>query len=168
MFDSVLAWLLLPLGAALGWAWARRRPDGESEPRSREDTMAGLNSLANDNTDQAITALSRAADADPAAAELQLTLGGLFRKRGETDRAIRLHEAILARPDLSQKLADTARIELAQDYLKAGLLDRAESLLQGMDGAGPSWPRRWNCCWTCTSRCATGRRRSRPRAACRR
>lgn len=133
MFDSYLAWLLLPLGVALGLAWARNRPAAGAEPQSREDTLAGLNSLANDNADQAIAALSRAADAEPAA-ELQLTLGGLFRKRGEIDRAIQLHEAILARSDLPQKIADAARIELAQDYLKAGLLDRAESLLQGMEG----------------------------------
>ncbi len=133
MFDSTIAWLLLPLGVALGLAWARNRPAAGGEPASREDTLAGLNSLANDNADQAIAALSRAADAEPAA-ELQLTLGALFRKRGEIDRAIQLHEAILARNDLPRKIADAARIELAQDYLKAGLLDRAESLLQGMEG----------------------------------
>lgn len=132
MFDSYLGWLLLPLGMALGVAWARSRRGGP-EPQSQEDTLAGLNSLANDNADQAIAALSRAADAEPAA-ELQLTLGGLFRKRGEIDRAIQLHESILARSDLPRKIADAARIELAQDYLKAGLLDRAESLLQGMEG----------------------------------
>lgn len=132
MFDSYLAWLLLPLGVALGLAWARSRR-GAAEPQSQEDTLAGLTSLANDNADQAIAALSRAADAEPAA-ELQLTLGGLFRKRGEIDRAIQLHEAILARSGLPRKIADSARVELAQDYLKAGLLDRAESLLQGMEG----------------------------------
>ena len=132
MFDSVLAWLLLPLGVALGLAWSRSRR-GAAEPQSQEDTLAGLTSLANDNADQAIAALSRAADAEPAA-ELQLTLGGLFRKRGEIDRAIQLHESVLARSGLSTKIADAARVELAQDYLKAGLLDRAESLLQGMEG----------------------------------
>jgi len=133
MVDSVLSWLLLPLGAALGWAWARRR-GGEEAPRSREQAVA---SLADDDSDQAVAALSHAADADPAAAELQLTLGGLFRRRGELDRAIRLHETLLARTDLPRKVADAARIELAQDYLKAGLLDRAEELLQGMEGESP-------------------------------
>ena len=135
MFENSLAWLLLPLGMALGWALARNRAAGGGA--SREDTLAGLSSLANDNADQAIDALSRAADAEPAAVELQLTLGGLFRKRGEIDRAIRLHEAVLARDGLPQKTADAARIELAQDFLKAGLLDRAESLLQGMEGSSP-------------------------------
>ncbi|MBV8062755.1 MAG: hypothetical protein JOY51_04120, partial [Nevskia sp.] len=134
MFDSTMAWLLLPLGMALGWAWARRR-GAEGAPRSREDAAAGLGGL--DSDDQAIAALSHAADADPAAAELQLTLGALFRKRGEIDRAIRLHETLQARGDLPQNVADAARIELAQDYLKAGLLDRAESLLQGMEGSSP-------------------------------
>ncbi len=133
MLDS-FAWLLLPLGVALGWAWASRRAEGA--PRSREDAaQAGLEALGDD--DQAIAALSHAADADPAAAELQLTLGALFRKRGEIDRAIRLHETLLARTDLPRKVADAARIELAQDYLKAGLLDRAESLLQDMEGSSP-------------------------------
>jgi lipopolysaccharide biosynthesis regulator YciM len=133
MVDSVLSWLLLPLGAALGWAWARRRA-GEEGQRGREQAMA---SLADDDSDQAVAALSHAADADPAAAELQLTLGGLFRRRGELDRAIRLHETLLARTDLPRKVADAARIELAQDYLKAGLLDRAEELLKGMEGSSP-------------------------------
>jgi len=134
MPDS-FAWLLLPLGMALGWAWARRRGATEGVPRSREDAAAGLGSL--DTDDQAIAALSHVADAEPAAAELQLTLGALFRKRGEIDRAIRLHETLLARGDLPRPVADAARIELAQDYLKAGLLDRAEALLQGMEGSSP-------------------------------
>jgi lipopolysaccharide biosynthesis regulator YciM len=133
MFDSLLSWLLLPLGAALGWALARRRGTEEA-PRSREQAVA---SLSDDDSDQAVAALSHAADADPAAAELQLTLGGLFRRRGELDRAIRLHESLLARPDLPPKVADAGRIELAQDYLKAGLLDRAEELLKGMEGSSP-------------------------------
>lgn len=133
MFDSFLTWLLLPLGAGLGWAWARRRGSGTA-PRSREQAVA---SLADDDSDEAVAALSRAADAEPAAAELQLTLGGLFRRRGEVDRAVRLHEALLARADLPRKLADAARIELAQDYLKAGLLDRSEELLKGMEGGSP-------------------------------
>ncbi len=134
MPDS-FAWLLLPFGMALGWAWARRRGTVEGAPRSREDAAAGLGSL--DPDDQAIAALSHAADAEPAAAELQLTLGALFRKRGEIDRAIRLHETLLARGDLPRQVADAARIELAQDYLKAGLLDRAEALLQGTEGSSP-------------------------------
>jgi lipopolysaccharide biosynthesis regulator YciM len=133
MPDS-FAWLLLPLGMALGWAWARRRAT-EGAPHSREAAAAGLGSL--DADDQAIAALSHAADAEPGAAELQLTLGALFRKRGEIDRAIRLHETLLARSDLPRPVADAARIELAQDYLKAGLLDRAETLLQGMEGSSP-------------------------------
>lgn len=136
MFDSFFAWLLLPLGIALGWAWARGHRAPAGEVGSRADTLAGLSSLATDNADQAIAALSRAAQADPAAAELQLTLGGLFRKRGEIDRAIHLHETLLARPDLPAAIADTAHLELAQDYLKAGLLDRAEALLGGLEGSG--------------------------------
>lgn len=136
MFDSFFTWLLLPLGIALGWSWARGNRGGTGEAGSRADTLAGLSSLATDNADQAIAALSRAAQADPAAAELQLTLGGLFRKRGEIDRAIHLHETLLTRTNLPPGIAASARLELAQDYLKAGLMDRAEALLQGLEGSG--------------------------------
>jgi lipopolysaccharide assembly protein B len=127
MPDSLFAWLLLPLGMALGWALSRSRGAARA-------TLDGLDSPANDDA-QAIDALSRAAAAEPGTAELQLTLGGLFRKRGELDRAIRIHEEVLKRP-LSAPEAARARLELAQDYLKAGLLDRAEALLQELEESG--------------------------------
>lgn len=128
MIEVFFDWLLLPLGMVLGWALARgTRLGGATALHS--DALAGLSSLAQDNADQAIAALSRAVEAESGAVELQLTLGGLFRKRGEIDRAIRLHEAALARPKLTPAEAATARYELAQDYLKAGLLDHAERLL---------------------------------------
>lgn len=137
--DSFFAWLLLPLGAVLGWAYARRRiADGDLPPQpSRAATLAGLASLASNDDDQAIAALSRAVEAEPAAVELQLALGGLFRKHGEIDRAIRLHEAALASGVLAADAADPVRLELAQDYLKAGLMDRAEGLLTALAGGGP-------------------------------
>jgi lipopolysaccharide biosynthesis regulator YciM len=130
MFDSFFAWLLLPLGMALGWALARGRG---AEVRAGS-LAAGLDGPPTDDA-QAIDALSRAAAAEPGTVELQLTLGGLFRRRGELDRAIRIHEAVLKRP-LSVVEASKTRMELAQDYLKAGLLDRAEALLQELEGSG--------------------------------
>jgi lipopolysaccharide biosynthesis regulator YciM len=122
MVGGLFAWLLLPLGMILGWALRRSRDDGTGAGRAE---LTGGNSGL--DQEQAIAALARAVDADPAA-ELQLALGGLLRRRGEIDRAIALHEAVLAHPALAPQLQDAARLELAQDYLKAGLLDRAETM----------------------------------------
>lgn len=140
--DFFPAWLLLPLGAVLGWAYARRRARaGELPPQVWRATSlagpAGPASLAGSEDDQAIAALTRAVEAEPAAVELQLALGGLFRKHGQIDRAIRLHEAALAGGALTPAAADALRLELAQDYLKAGLLDRAEGLLAALADGGP-------------------------------
>jgi lipopolysaccharide biosynthesis regulator YciM len=136
VLDTLFAWLLFPLGSLLGWALARRRSPVVKAQSVHADTLAGLGSLARNDDEQAITALSRAAEAEPGTVELQAALGGLFRKRGEIDRAIRLHEAVLARSDLSPAEADAARYELAQDFLKAGLMDRAEPLLQALAERG--------------------------------
>lgn len=131
MFENLLSWLLLPLGVVLGLGLARR---GEGEAgAARSGAAAGSPKL---DDDQAITALSRAAEVEPGVVELQMTLGSLFRKRGEVERAIQLHEAVLARSALPASDASQARVELAQDYLRAGLMDRAESLLQQLVGSG--------------------------------
>lgn len=118
-------WLLLPLGIALGIALGRN-------PRSAlndSEMLAGL-TLAQDNPDRAIAALTKALERDPAAAELNLTLGALFRKRGEIDRALRLHENVLAQAELKPDTRALALYELGQDCIKAGLLDRAEEALK--------------------------------------
>lgn len=124
MLEGLLLWVLLPMGAALGWALGRN-PRSGSDP----ETLSGLSYLANENPDRAIAALTRAVEKDPAAAELNLTLGALFRKRGEIDRALRLHDSVLNQPNLRPELRAQALYELGQDCLKAGLLDRAEALL---------------------------------------
>jgi lipopolysaccharide biosynthesis regulator YciM len=132
MPDSLtVAWLLLPLGAALGWWLAQRwpRPHEQAELRSPE-YLAGLTHLVNQDPDQAIAAFVKAVEVDDETVELHLTLGSLFRKRGEVDRALRIHENLLARPGLKPAYANQARFELAQDFLKAGLLDRAETLFK--------------------------------------
>lgn len=125
MVEGLFLWLLLPLGAALGWSLGRN-PRAAGDP----ETLSGLSHLANENPDRAIAALTKAVERDPAAAELNLTLGALFRKRGEIDRALRLHESVLEKKDLRPELRSQALYELGQDCLKAGLLDRAESLLR--------------------------------------
>jgi lipopolysaccharide biosynthesis regulator YciM len=136
MFESFFDGLLLLLGMALGWALSRAANAAKRDQnRTREEIVTGFSREGADDPDDAVAALSRAADGDPQAIGLQMTLGSLFRKRGETDRAIRVHEAIVARPGLSAVEFNQAQLELARDFLKAGLLDRAESLLEPMINA---------------------------------
>lgn len=125
MLESLALWLLLPLGIALGIALGRNPRSALSD----SDMLAGL-TLAQDNPDRAIAALTKALERDPAAAELNLTLGALFRKRGEIDRALRLHESVLSQPELKPDTRALALYELGQDCVKAGLLDRAEEALK--------------------------------------
>jgi lipopolysaccharide biosynthesis regulator YciM len=87
----------------------------------------GLNFLLNEQPDKAIEAFIEVVKVDPQTVELHFALGSLFRRRGEVERAIRMHENLLERADLVPEQKMTALYELAQDYLKAGLLDRAES-----------------------------------------
>lgn len=133
-----LSWLLLglPLSFALGWLASRLdlrqlRLENRQAPKSY---FKGLNFLLNEQQDQAIDAFIEAVQIDPDTSELHFALGNLFRRRGEYERAVRVHEHLLARGDLSA--ADLARAQhaLAQDYLKAGLLDRAEAALRKLDG----------------------------------
>lgn len=138
MPDSLaLAWLMLPLGAALGWYLARRWPRPlEQDPRSSSEYLAGLTHLVNQDPDQAIAAFVKAVEVDDETVELHLTLGSLFRKRGEVDRALRIHENLLARPGLKPLYVNQARFELAQDFFKAGVMDRAESLFRELVAQG--------------------------------
>src|SRR5713226_5880335 len=134
MPDSLaVAWLMLPLGAALGWYIARRWPrPQEHADRASPEYLTGLAHLANQDPDQAIAAFVKALEVDDETVELHLTLGTLFRKRGEVDRALRIHENLLARPGLKPVHQNQARFELAQDFLKAGLMDRSEALFKGL------------------------------------
>ncbi len=125
MLEGLALWLLLPVCILLGWALGRN----PKSPLSDSEMLAGL-TLAQDNPDRAIAALSKAIERDPAAIELNLTLGALFRKRGEIDRALRLHEGVLSQPELKPDTRALALYELGQDCVKAGLLDRAEAALK--------------------------------------
>jgi lipopolysaccharide biosynthesis regulator YciM len=130
-------WLLaLPLFFALGWFAARidiRQLVSESRalPTSY---FKGLNFLLNEQPDKAIEAFIEVVKVDPQTIELHFALGSLFRRRGELERAIRMHQNLVERPDLAQEQKLAALLELAQDYLKAGLLDRAEELFLKLDG----------------------------------
>jgi len=134
MLDRLaLTWFLLPLGAALGWALARNfwpASPARGDSAERRTQLTGLEHLIEEDPDQAIAELLQQADLKPETAELQLTLGSLFRRRGEVDRALRLHENLLKRSGIDPQLAHQARFELAQDYVKAGLVDNAEKLFR--------------------------------------
>jgi len=126
-------WLLaLPLVFGLGWMAARfdlRQLISEQGalPRSY---FKGLNFLLNEQPDQAIDAFVEVARLDPETTELHFALGALFRRRGETERAIRVHQNLATRPDLPEPEREHALFELGQDFLRAGLLDRAEESLR--------------------------------------
>jgi lipopolysaccharide biosynthesis regulator YciM len=136
--DFDLTWLLwgLPVAFALGWAASRLdlrqwRFESRQAPKAY---FRGLNHLLNEQQDQAIDAFLEAVQGDPDTTELHFALGNLFRRRGDYDRAVRVHEHLLARADLSRKDRDRAQHALALDFLKAGLLDRAESALHKLEG----------------------------------
>ncbi len=122
-------WLLgIPIFFSLGWIAARVDiKQLISESRSLPSGyFKGLNFLLNEQPDKAIDAFIEVVKLDPETVELHFALGNLFRRRGETERAIRIHQNLLARPDLPLEFQVHAQYELGQDYLKAGLLDRAE------------------------------------------
>ena len=130
-------WLLaLPLFFGLGWM-AARIDIKQLLSESRVLPMSyfkGLNFLLNEQPDKAIEAFIEVVKVDPQTVELHFALGSLFRRRGEVERAIRMHQNLVERPDLAQDQKLYALFELAQDYLKAGLLDRAEELFLKLDG----------------------------------
>lgn len=124
-----LWWLLgIPAFFGLGWIAARvdiRQLVSESRTLPR-GYFKGLNHLLNDQPDKAVDSFIDIVKQDPESTELHFALGNLFRRRGETERAIRMHQNLLSRPDLPADERAHAEYELGQDYLKAGLLDRAE------------------------------------------
>lgn len=129
--DFEIWWLLaLPLFFALGWVAARidirhLLRESRSLPRSY---LSGLNFLVNEQPDKAIDEFLEAVRIDPQTIELHFALGSLFRRRGEVDRAIRIHQSLVDREDLNEEQRLQALEELGQDFLKSGLLDRAEAV----------------------------------------
>ena len=135
-------WMLLafPLFFGMGWLAARidikqLLTESSALPRSY---FQGLNFLLNEQQDKAIEAFIEVVKVDPQTIELHFALGSLFRRRGEVDRAIRMHQHLVDRADLDQDKKQQAIFELAQDYLKAGILDRAESLFLDLQASSYS------------------------------
>jgi len=124
--------LLLPLAAAGGWLGATGYRN--LKPRQGFDLpgeyFTGLNFLLNEQPDKAIEVFLKVVEVDSDTIDVHLALGSLFRRRGEVERATRIHQNLIARPNLDRRQRTQAMFELGQDYFKAGLLDRAESLFQ--------------------------------------
>ncbi len=133
MIQIATSWLLLlPVMFGIGWLASRwdlrleNRMDERERMRQQRSTFKGLSLLLNEQPDQAIETLVKIAQLDPETIELHFALGNLFRRRGETERAIRVHQHLANRDDLKARDRDHAAYELGRDFLRAGLLDRAE------------------------------------------
>lgn len=127
--------LLLPVAALSGWVIGRRGGERHSDTQvSRLSTtyFRGLNYLLNEQPDKAIELFLHIAELDKDTFETQVALGHLFRRRGEVDRAIRLHQGLVQRPDLNDAQKVQALLALGEDYMRSGLLDRAETVFSDL------------------------------------
>ena len=139
------AWLLLiPAAVAIGWLLGRRGGEikgGAKISRLSNTYFRGLNYLLNEQQDKALEIFLQIAEVDKDTVETQFALGHLFRRRGEVDRAIRLHQNLVARTGLSEEQKTRAALELGEDYMRAGLLDRAETLFNDLVQMGVHAPK---------------------------
>jgi lipopolysaccharide biosynthesis regulator YciM len=129
--EVILLALLLPVAAFSGWWVAKRGTSAagaRKPPELSSEYFAGLNYLLNEQPDKAVDVFVKMLEVDSETVETHLALGSLFRRRGEGDRAIRIHQNLIARPTLTKEQRSQALLELGKDYMRAGFLDRAENL----------------------------------------
>ncbi len=131
-------WLLvLPVAAFSGWYLGKNRNDlNDSSTVWPQDYLTGLNYLLNEQPDKAVDIFIKMLEVDSETVETHLALGNLFRRRGEVDRAIRIHQNLIARPNLEKSQRVQAMLALGRDYMLAGVLDRAERLFLEVIDAG--------------------------------
>jgi lipopolysaccharide biosynthesis regulator YciM len=132
--------LLLPAAAYSGWWVARQQhiKNNQSVNQLSREYVVGLNYLLNEQPDKAVDVFIKLLDVDSETVETHLALGSLFRRRGEVDRAIRIHQNLIARPQLSLLQRKEALMALGQDYMSAGVFDRAERIfLEVLEFGGP-------------------------------
>ncbi len=128
-FELNIFWFLLPVAALSGWWIGRLKQEQKQSLKNiYPEYFKGLNFVLNEQPDKAIEVFIRMAEVDSETVETHLALGNLFRRRGEVDRAIRIHQNLIARPTLNQEQRAHALLELGMDYMRSGLLDRAEKL----------------------------------------
>jgi lipopolysaccharide biosynthesis regulator YciM len=136
--DFDLQWLLLGLPVAFAFGWLASRIDLRQWKREQKESpkayYQGLNLLLNEQHDKAIDAFIEAVQHDPDTSDLHFALGNLFRRRGEYERAVRVHEHLLQRADLPAAERERAQHALAQDFMKAGLFDRAQQAFEALEG----------------------------------
>ncbi|QSX31713.1 lipopolysaccharide assembly protein LapB [Shewanella cyperi] len=126
-----ILFLLLPIAAAYGWYMGRRSIRQHQSSRSKQlsrDYFTGLNFLLSNESDKAVDLFISLLDVDDETIDTHMSLGALFRKRGEVDRSIRIHQNLIARPSLTTEQRDLAMMELGKDYQAAGFYDRAEEI----------------------------------------
>ena len=133
--EGVGIYSLLLVAIFAGWLLGRislrhKRPFPRRSQDVFHEYFAGLNYLLNDEPDEAIDTFIKALEVNGETIQTHLALGALLRRRGKVDKAVKVHQALLARPGLETQLADASRLQLAKDYIAAGLLDRAERLLK--------------------------------------
>ncbi len=134
---GTLLFVAIAIGWLLGKSESKRQPKSASAPLSR-DYFRGINLLLNEKQDEAMEVFLRTLKVNPDTVDTYLVMGSLFRRRGEVDRAIRIHQDLLARPSLTKEQQATVRLELSNDYQKAGLLDRSERILKELVEEGGS------------------------------
>lgn len=127
--------LLLPLAAFTGW-WLARSDKKHRVEQKEDDYFKGLSYLLEDETDKAIDIFFRIAHLDDSTIENQITLGNLFRHRGEVDRALHIHTLLTEKTELSEETRQKLYLALADDYLAAGIMNLAEDYLQKVRHAG--------------------------------
>lgn len=135
--------LLLPVAMYSGWWFARtleKRSSNKSRQLFSNQYFQGLNYLLNEQPDKAIQVFLELAEVNKDTVETHMALGSLFRRRGEVDRAIRFHQNIIAKPGLEPEQRTQALLELGEDYMRAGLLDRAERLFAELIETGAHTP----------------------------
>ena len=137
LFETLF--LLLPIAALSGWIIGRRSMTKKVTRYSEIplDYLKGLNLLLDEQPDKAIDLFIQMLEVNTDTVETHLALGSLFRRRGEVDRAIRIHQNLIARPTLLPAQRAQALFELGQDYMKAGLFDRAETLFGELVESSP-------------------------------
>jgi lipopolysaccharide biosynthesis regulator YciM len=128
-----LLFLLLPLAFYSGWHAARKRYRNRQKPQQKNlasHFVKGINYLLNEEPDKALNFFLNHADIDEYTAETFLLLGNSFRNRGEVDRALKVHQNLMARPNLNRPQKEAAMMALGKDFLAAGMLDRAEKVFK--------------------------------------
>jgi len=144
--ESLTFYVLLLVAIIAGWLLGRLGSSSSSRSETSsadlfEDYFVGLNYLLNDEPDEAIDTFIKALEINGETIETHLALGALLRRRGKVDKAIKVHQALLARPNLDRNFSNSVRLQLALNYIAAGLLDRAERLLKEiMEDGGEARP----------------------------